>query len=133
LEQIRIEDLRPGASIRGALKNGYALKKHRNPDGTLFYAAPSKGTTFSPTDLQFFIGMVIANDPLNKILRMAVGEVTPQGRPVGGTLVAEIHYLALKHLLVIDLFSTAPRVKNPMNLTLNYKYSSYRKSRKVLL
>ena len=114
---VKITDLKPGDSIFGWMKRGYALRKQRNPDGSLYRDVPPRHDRFDKDDLQQFIGLVIANDTVNHILSVDVSRMTKMTRAVEAPLRADIHYLAFRRVRIISKFAHAPRAQNPLRPT----------------
>ena len=110
----RISELKQGDPIMGWMKLGFALRKQRRVDGTLFRDVPSQHDRFDKDDLQQFVGMVLANDTVNHILTVDVARATPMKRAVEPPLPADIHYLAFKRIRLVSKFAHTPRVQNPM-------------------
>lgn len=130
----KISDLRPGDSIFGWMKLGYALRKQRRADGSLYRDVPSRHDRFDKDDLQNFIGMVISNDPVNHILTVDTSRMTKMGRSVEPPLRSDIHYLALKRIRYISAYAHAPRPQNPLrptNVAIGTGFQAYRTQEEV--
>jgi len=113
----KISELRPGDSILGWMKIGYALRKQRRADGTIFRDVPSRHDRFDKDDLQNFMGMVIANDTVNHILSVDCARMTKLERAVEPPLRADIHYLAFKRVRLVSKYAHFPRPQNPLRPT----------------
>ena len=113
----RISDLKPGDSIFGWMKLGFALRKQRRVDGSLYRDVPTRHDRFDKDDLQQFIGMVIANDTVNHILTVDTSRMTKMERAVEPPLRSEIPYLFLKRVRYISKYAHFPRPQNPLRPT----------------
>lgn len=113
----RISDLRPGDSIFGWMKLGFALRKQRQVDGSLYRDVPTRHDRFDKDDLQNFIGMVISNDPVNHILVVDTSRMTKMGRSVEPPLRSEIPYMMFKRIRYISKYAHTPRPQNPVHPT----------------
>lgn len=133
---VKITELRPGDSIFGWMKIGYALRKERTATGILFRSAPTKATRFSKDDLQQFVGFVLGNDTSNHILRVDCSRMTKMTRAVEPPLPAEIHYLAFHRIRLISKFAYSPKPENPLRPTrqgIGTGFYAYRTQEEVLL
>ena len=117
MKVITISELQPGDPILGWMKLGYALRKERRVDGTLFRSVPPKPDRFGHDDLQQFTGIVTKNDTVNHILHVECSRMTSYTRAVEAPLPAEIHYLAFKRLRRVSKHSYSPREQNPLRPT----------------
>lgn len=114
---IKITDLKPGDSIFGWMKIGFALRKDRTARGSLYYSVPSVRDRFNKDDLQQFVGLVVENDTVNHILHVDCSRMTKMTRAVEPPLPAEIHYLAFKRIRLISKYAFPPRPQNPLRPT----------------
>ncbi len=113
----KVTDLRPGDSIFGWMKIGFALQKARTATGVIYRQVPSRHDRFDKDDLQQFVGAVVRNDTTRHILTVDCSRMTSKGRAVEPPLLAEIHYLAFKRIRYISKFAYPPKPENPLRPT----------------
>src|SRR5690606_20057997 len=114
---MRVTELVEGDTVYGWMKLGFALQKHRLPNGRIYRQVPSKPDRFDKDDLQQFIGRVISNDTTQHILRLEVARMNRFLQAVGEYLPVEVHYHALKRLRKMSQIAYSPREENPLRPT----------------
>lgn len=114
---ISVLELRPGDSVLGWMRIGFALRKGRTATGVIYRYVPSKPERFSQDDLQQFTGHIMSNDTERQLLRIAVSRMNRFTMPVEASLPAEIHYGALLRLRKLSSFAHSPKPQNPLRPT----------------
>jgi hypothetical protein len=133
---IYVTDLLPGDEIQGWMKLGFALKKQRRVDGTLFYAVPDRASNVEKDDLTRFVGWIVSNNTTTHVLVVEVVHLNSRGRVYGDPIQTTLHYSVLKRVRKISRISYPARAQNPLRPThvaIGTGYSAYRTVEEVML
>ena len=119
------------------MRLGYALKKGRNPDGSLFRFVPPRAARADIADLSRFTGWVVSNDPGTMTILLHVQANDSQGQLSGTeTLQALIAYPVFQRVRKFSEIAFEPREENPARPTrqaLGTNYKAYRTVEEVRL
>lgn len=133
---IKVTELRPGDTILGWMRIGYALKKGRTATGVIYRFVPSKAEQFDQDDLQQFTGIVVSNDTVNYILRVEAARMNRYTMAAESPLPAEIHYSSIQRLRRLSKTANFARQQNPLRPTavaIGTGYYPYRTAEEVQL
>lgn len=137
MARIHISDLKAADEIQAWVKLGYALKKGRNPDGSLFRFVPPKPGKTGPDDLSRFTGWVVSNNPDDQIILLQVQRNDSHGSQHGReSLQAMIAYPVFQRVRKFSEISYEPREQSPTRPTgqaLGTAFRAYRTVEEVAL
>ncbi len=129
---IRVTDLKPGDEIQGWMRLGYALFKTRKIDGGFRMCTPTRAQTAKSGDLSTFLGLVTANDVLNKQVTLEVQEKNQNSRPVGDSFTVIVPYRYLRRLTLFSKINYFPKPNTKPGYQ-PFGWAPYRTQEEVLL
>ena len=137
MARIYISDLKPADEIQAWVKLGFALKKGRNPDGSLFRFVPNKPMRADPDDLTRFTGWVVSNDPDSRTLLLHVQKNDSHGTPVSReSLQAAVSYSIFQRVRKFSDVAFEPREQSltrPTGKAIGTAFKAYRIVEEVVL
>lgn len=138
MARLHVTDLQPADEVQAWMRLGFAIRKARKTDGTIYRYVPAKAQKAKPGDLTSFSGIVIQNDVTEKVLTLQVADNNSLMRPTsyGESLIVSISYSSFGRLRRISKFTFEPKEESktrPTGKALGTAFKAYRTAEEVSL
>lgn len=110
---LRVIDIVPGDEILGWMRIGFALKRGRAVNGSVYMYVPTKAQRAAPTDMNRYTGWVVANNVAAKVLVVEVQQMNRYTMAVSTPVRAEIPYMTMYRLRRLSKVVFPGKPENP--------------------